>query len=166
MCSCSFRWPWPWCKAKANNQRCMLSATKQAISIKLATTVGHFYMTLTLLLQTFVELVLLVMRLGRVFYCCCDCLFLWLFRRIPVWTFLVNVTSHTWFVYIALFLVAVVVVIIVVGVGVGGDNNNNVSSTLHICIYGTIKRVSSFSKEKNIFQICKEKKKADRQKSV
>ena len=26
----------------ANNQRCMLSATKQAISIKLAATVGHF----------------------------------------------------------------------------------------------------------------------------
>ena len=28
--------------AKAKNERCMLSATKQAISIKLATTVGHF----------------------------------------------------------------------------------------------------------------------------
>ena len=28
--------------AKAKNQRLMLSATKQAISIKLATTVGHF----------------------------------------------------------------------------------------------------------------------------
>ena len=35
--------------AKANNQRCMLPASKQAISIKLATTVGHLYMTLTLL---------------------------------------------------------------------------------------------------------------------
>ena len=28
--------------AKATNQRCLLSATKKAISIKLATTVGHF----------------------------------------------------------------------------------------------------------------------------
>ena len=28
--------------AKAENQRCMLLATKPAISIKLATTVGHF----------------------------------------------------------------------------------------------------------------------------
>ena len=33
---------------KANNQRCMLSATKQVISIKLTTAVGHFYVTLTL----------------------------------------------------------------------------------------------------------------------
>ena len=38
--------------AKAKYQRCMLSATKQAISFKLATTVGHFYVTLTL--QTFI----------------------------------------------------------------------------------------------------------------
>ena len=37
--------------AKAKNQRYMLSATKQAISIKLATTVGHFYATLTLTLH-------------------------------------------------------------------------------------------------------------------
>ena len=29
--------------AKAKSQRCILSATKQAISIKLATTVGHFF---------------------------------------------------------------------------------------------------------------------------
>ena len=29
---------------KGTNQRCMLSVTKQAISIKLATTVGHFFM--------------------------------------------------------------------------------------------------------------------------
>ena len=36
-----------------------LSATKQAISIKLATTVGHFYMTLTL--QTFIWLAQLVL---------------------------------------------------------------------------------------------------------
>ena len=35
----------------------MLSATKQAISIKLATTVGHFYVTLTLTSQTFIWLV-------------------------------------------------------------------------------------------------------------
>ena len=28
--------------AEAKNQRCMLSATKQTISIKLATMVGHF----------------------------------------------------------------------------------------------------------------------------
>ena len=38
------------------NQRCMLTATKQAINIKLATTVGHFYETLTLTLQTFIWL--------------------------------------------------------------------------------------------------------------
>ena len=37
----------------ANNHRCMLSATKQAKSIKLDTEVGHFYVTLTLTLQTF-----------------------------------------------------------------------------------------------------------------
>ena len=56
--------------AKAKNQRCMLSVTKQAIIIKLATMsvcgiehvclVGHFYMTLTLALQTFIWLVQLV----------------------------------------------------------------------------------------------------------
>ena len=36
--------------AKAKNQRCMLSlsATKEAINIKLATMVVHFYVTLTL----------------------------------------------------------------------------------------------------------------------
>ena len=34
---------------KGKNQCCMLSATKQAISMKFATTVGHFYVTL----QTF-----------------------------------------------------------------------------------------------------------------
>ena len=34
--------------AKAKSQRCMLSATKQAINIKLATKVGHVYVTLTL----------------------------------------------------------------------------------------------------------------------
>ena len=44
--------------AKAKNQRCMLSAAKQARSIKLAKTVGHFYVTLTL--QTFIWLVQLV----------------------------------------------------------------------------------------------------------
>ena len=33
---------------REKNQRLMLSATKQALSIKLATTVGHFYVTLTL----------------------------------------------------------------------------------------------------------------------
>ena len=36
------------------NQLCMLSATKQATSIKLATKVGHFYVTLTLTLQTYI----------------------------------------------------------------------------------------------------------------
>ena len=43
--------------AKAKNQRCMLSlsATKQAISIRLATTVSLiFNVTLTLTLQTFI----------------------------------------------------------------------------------------------------------------
>ena len=34
--------------AKSQNQRCMHSAAKQATSIKFATTVGHFYVTLTL----------------------------------------------------------------------------------------------------------------------
>ena len=43
--------------AKAKNQRCILSTTKQAVNI-LATTVGHFYVTLTL--QMFIWLVLLV----------------------------------------------------------------------------------------------------------
>ena len=45
---------------KGKKMCCMLSATKQAISIKLATTVGDFYVTLTLTLQTFVWLVQLV----------------------------------------------------------------------------------------------------------
>ena len=40
--------------AKAKNQRCMLSAAKPAISMKLATKVGHFYLTLTL--QAFIWL--------------------------------------------------------------------------------------------------------------
>ena len=40
--------------ANAKYQRWMLSATKQAVSIKPATTVGHFYETLTL--QTFILL--------------------------------------------------------------------------------------------------------------
>ena len=34
--------------AKANHQRCMLSATKQTLSIKLSTTVGHFLCDLDL----------------------------------------------------------------------------------------------------------------------
>ena len=46
---------------KVNNQCCMLSVTKQVISITLATTVGHFYVTLTLTLQTFIWLVSLVL---------------------------------------------------------------------------------------------------------
>ena len=47
LCSCSlFWWHWPWCKVtvgwqRQTNQRCILSTTKQAISITLATTVGH-----------------------------------------------------------------------------------------------------------------------------
>ena len=40
--------------AKAKHQRRMLSATKQAISYKLDTVVGHFYVTLTLTSQTFI----------------------------------------------------------------------------------------------------------------
>ena len=40
--------------SKGKNQCCMFSASKQAISIKLATTVGHFYVTLTL--QTYLWL--------------------------------------------------------------------------------------------------------------
>ena len=44
----------PWVGKIKNNQRCMLSATMQAISIKLARTVGHFYVTLTF--QTFIWL--------------------------------------------------------------------------------------------------------------
>ena len=46
--------------AKAKNLRCMLAATKQAISIKLATTTGQFYVTLTL--QTFTWLDHLVLH--------------------------------------------------------------------------------------------------------
>ena len=45
----------------------MLSATKDAISIKLATTVGHFfYVTLTLTLQTSIWLVHLVFLASHV----------------------------------------------------------------------------------------------------
>ena len=40
--------------ANQKNQRGMLSETKQAISITVATTVGHFYVTL--ILQTFIGL--------------------------------------------------------------------------------------------------------------
>ena len=40
---------------KANNQRYMLSATKQAISVKPATTVGHFYVTLTLQIRIWLD---------------------------------------------------------------------------------------------------------------
>ena len=51
--SCSFRWPLPWCKVtvgrqRQKNQRCIFSATKQAISIKMTTTVGHFLRDLDL----------------------------------------------------------------------------------------------------------------------
>ena len=50
-----------WVGKGEKNQRCMLSATKQAISIKLATTIGHFfYVTLTWTLQMFIWLVQLV----------------------------------------------------------------------------------------------------------
>ena len=44
--------------SQMTNQRCMLSVTKQAISIK-HTMVGHFYMTLTL--QTFIWLDLFIL---------------------------------------------------------------------------------------------------------
>ena len=44
--------------AKAKNQRCMLSASTQAISIKLPTMVGYIYMTSTL--QTFIWIIHLV----------------------------------------------------------------------------------------------------------
>ena len=56
ICSCSFCWPW--CKVTVGWQRqtlnvaLSLSTTKQAISIKLATTAGHFYVTSAL--QTFI----------------------------------------------------------------------------------------------------------------
>ena len=43
-----------WVGKGEKTQHCMLSATKQAISIKLATTVGHFKVTLTLTLQTLI----------------------------------------------------------------------------------------------------------------
>ena len=45
---------------KAKNQHCMLSETKQAVSIKLAATVGHFLSDLSL--QTFIWLVQLVLN--------------------------------------------------------------------------------------------------------
>ena len=48
ICSCSIRLPWPWCRvivgrAKANIQCWIISTTKQAASITLATTVGLFF---------------------------------------------------------------------------------------------------------------------------
>ena len=44
---CSFRWPWPWCKVTVGlqrqiNRRRIISTAKQALSIKLTTTVGPF----------------------------------------------------------------------------------------------------------------------------
>ena len=59
--------------AKAKIQRCMLLATKQAISIALATTVGHFYVTLAL--QTFLIMpnglaILICFRFFYVRVCC------------------------------------------------------------------------------------------------
>ena len=70
--------------AKAKYQRCMLSATKQAISIKLATTVGlFFYVTLTLTLQTlyglsneneFVSSFFLSFCLSEKYFCFCCCI--------------------------------------------------------------------------------------------
>ena len=46
--------------AKAKNQRCTLSATKQAKSIKLATTVGHFLLDLGLVVDVVVAAVVVV----------------------------------------------------------------------------------------------------------
>ena len=54
------------------NQRCMLSATKQAISIKLATAVGHFIRDLDLDFATF-------------YMACPTCLFCFVFQRDQVW---------------------------------------------------------------------------------
>ena len=48
---------------KANNQRCMLLATKEAINIKLATTVGHF--DVTLFLQRFIWILFICTLLTR-----------------------------------------------------------------------------------------------------
>ena len=47
ICSCSFWWAWPWCKVTVGRQRQNFSVelfltTKDAASIKLATTVGLF----------------------------------------------------------------------------------------------------------------------------
>ena len=43
----SYQWSWPWCKVtggrqRQKNQHWIISTTKQVISIKFATTVGHF----------------------------------------------------------------------------------------------------------------------------
>ena len=65
MCWCSFQWPRPWCKVTVGQQRQkqisidFTSTTKQTISIKLATTVAHFFYT-TLTLKTFLWLDYLV----------------------------------------------------------------------------------------------------------
>ena len=47
ICSFSFRWPWPWYKVtvgwqRQNKSAWIISTIKEAISVKLATTLGHF----------------------------------------------------------------------------------------------------------------------------
>ena len=57
ICSCSLRWPWPCCKVTVgrqmhNDQRWIISTTNQALSIKLAATVGRPFVNVTLTLKT------------------------------------------------------------------------------------------------------------------
>ena len=55
-------------------QQWIISTTKQIMSIKLATMVGHFYMTLTVTLKTFIWLdqVVIVYCLSSCSFCICD----------------------------------------------------------------------------------------------
>ena len=58
ICPCSFCWPWPLCKVTVGQERKKsasnyLNILASNISIKLDTTVGHFYMTLTVTLKTY-----------------------------------------------------------------------------------------------------------------
>ena len=55
-------WPWSWRNVTVRRHRLkiIVAWTKQAVSIQLAMTVGHYYVTLTLSLQTCIWLVQLV----------------------------------------------------------------------------------------------------------
>ena len=79
ICSCSFWWPRPWCNSqligKDKYQSCTLSETKQAISNKLAATVGHFLRDLDF-------------GFANVYMAWPLCFFLSFLRRLLPWTLL------------------------------------------------------------------------------